>query len=79
MWIVDVTYHILGGDSKSFLVIYAFYVNFQDSKTIQGHMYESIFSFPIVHSCCHICVTHMQNFIYDNIFVPAILIVMFVV
>lgn len=81
MWIVDVIYHVLGGDSKCFLAIYAFHVNFQDFKTIQGHTYESIFLFTIVPACfCyHICVTHMHDFIYGNIFAPAVIIVIFVV
>lgn len=30
MWTVDVTYHVLGGDSKCFLTIYAFHINFQN-------------------------------------------------
>lgn len=81
MWIVDVIYYILGGDSKSFLAIYAFYVSFQDFKTIQGHTYKSIFSFIIAHAyaSCHLWMNHMHNFIYDNIFAPAIIIVTFLV
>lgn len=80
MWIVDVTYHVLGGDSKSFLTIYAFHGNLQDFKTIQGHMYMPIFHLLLYMPIPAIIdVIHMHNFTCGNIVAPAVVTIMFVV